>query len=174
MQKLCCVPRVKAGALQGMQVSQSFGELRGANRAMRMWALPASSRCRASHLTWLGWGVGAVTGALIGTKVTNASGTATQPFTFTLPGNYTIVANVSQQDTSQYGLAATTTQAYVLDQTTITLTATQAAAGAATVSVRTKLTMPCCPPSRSLHQALDLRTVVRGCECQVDEQRKTV
>ena len=81
--------------------------------------------------------MGAVTGALIGTKVTNASGTATQPFTFTLPGNYTIVANVSQQDTSQYGLAATTTQAYVLDQTTITLTATQAAAGAATVSVRT-------------------------------------
>ena len=46
------------------------------------------------------------------------------------------MANVSQQDTSQYGLAATTTQAYVLDQTTITLTSTQASAGAATVSVR--------------------------------------
>ena len=108
---------------------------------------------RASHLTWLGWGLGAVSGALIGTKVTNASGTAAQPFTFTLPGNYTIVANVSQQDTSQYGLAATTTQAYVLDQTTITLTATQASAGAATVSVRmVEMTMPCSTPLHSLHQ----------------------
>ena len=86
----------------------------------------------------------AVSGALIGTKVTNASGTAVQPFTFTLPGNYTIVANVSQQDTSQYGLAATTTQTYVLDETTITLTATQASTGAATVTVRRlRASVPC-------------------------------
>ena len=28
--------------------------------------------------------------------MTNSSGVATQPFTFTLPGNYTVVANVSQ------------------------------------------------------------------------------
>ncbi|KAK9839695.1 hypothetical protein WJX81_006711 [Elliptochloris bilobata] len=76
-----------------------------------------------------------ISGALIGTKVTNASGTATQPFTFTLPGNYTIVANVSQADTTQYGLATTNTQTYVLDQTQITLTATQATTGASTVSV---------------------------------------
>ena len=148
--------------------------IRAMRSSLRMLALPDSRRCRTSHLTWLGWGVGAVTGALIGTKVTNASGTATQPFIFTLPGNYTIVANVSQQDTSQYGLAATTTQAYVLDQTTITLTATQAAAGAATVSVRTHFTMPCRPPSHSLHQALRLSTAVRGCEDQVDEQHQTL
>ena len=141
-----------------MQVFQSVSN--SGPKQSHAEAVPTSSRCRTSHLTWLGWG--AVSGALIGTKVTNASGTATQPFTFTLPGNYTVVANVSQADTSQYGLAATTTQAYVLDQTTITLTATQAAAGAATVSVRTRLTMPCRPSSRALREALGLRAVVRG------------
>ena len=68
--------------------------------------------------------------------MTNSSGVATQPFTFTLPGNYTVVANVSQADTTQYGLASTQTQTYVLDQTTITLTTSQPSTGSATVSVR--------------------------------------
>ena len=85
----------------------------------------------------------AVTGALIGTEVTNASGVATQPFQFTLPGNYTIVANVSQSDTTQYGLASTQTQTYVLDQTQITETTTQASAGSSTVTVRASLHHGC-------------------------------
>ncbi len=46
-----------------------------------------------------------------------------QPFAFTLPGNYTIVSNVSQADTTQYGLSsASVGQVLVLDQTTLTLT----------------------------------------------------
>ena len=88
----------------------------------------------------------AVTGAVIGTKVTNSSGVATQPFTFTLPGNYTVVANVSQADTMQYGLAATQSQTYVLDQTQITLTTSQPSTGAATVSVRPSAPHKKCRP----------------------------
>lgn len=62
------------------------------------------------------------TGALIGAATTNSSGVATQPFAFTLPGNYTIVSNVSQADTTQYGLSsASVGQVLVLDQTTLTL-----------------------------------------------------
>jgi hypothetical protein len=73
---------------------------------------------------------------VIGTEVTNASGVATQPFTFTLPGNYTIVANVSNSDTTQYGIASTSTQTYVLDQSTLTLNTAQNPNGSATVTAR--------------------------------------
>ena len=72
---------------------------------------------------------------------------ATQPFTFTLPGNYTIVANVSQSDTSQYGLAtASISPVYVLDQTTLTLNTAQSPAGSSTVTVCTLPypTLACC------------------------------
>ena len=78
----------------------------------------------------------AVSGAVIGTEVTNASGVATQPFTFTLPGNYTIIANVSNSDTTQYGIASTSTQTYVLDQSTLTLNTAQNPNGSATVTAR--------------------------------------
>ena len=63
------------------------------------------------------------TGAIIGTATTNSSGVATQPFAFTLPGNYTLVANVSQADSTQYGLStASVSPVFVLDQTSMTLT----------------------------------------------------
>ncbi|KAK9839697.1 hypothetical protein WJX81_006899 [Elliptochloris bilobata] len=62
------------------------------------------------------------TGAIIGTATTNSTGVAAQPFAFTLPGNYTIVSNVSQADGTQYGLAsASIPQVLVLDQTTLSL-----------------------------------------------------
>jgi len=93
---------------------------------------------------------------VIGTEVTNASGVATQPFTFTLPGNYTIVANVSNSDTTQYGIASTSTQTYVLDQSTLTLNTAQNPNGSATVTARPAR-------RRRLPARLSLRSPVSDC-----------
>jgi len=100
-----------------------FGVLDPARQLLR--ACLAPSRAHAHWRVRMGKHAArrAGTGAIIGTATTNSSGVATQPFAFTLPGNYTLVANVSQADSTQYGLStASVSPVFVLDQTSMTLT----------------------------------------------------
>lgn len=103
----------------------------------------------------------AATGALIGTATTNATGVATQSFAFTLPGNYTIVAAVSQADGTQYGLAnASLAQVLVLDQTTLTLAQVRGR-----LRARWRASLPWPRTRDRSHSPEAAHVVVRPCRC---------